>query len=532
MKLPQEIYVSEYIKITRDENDFFIETFKEGAKLPEVDKIISQYPFIHITSFSVLKNTIQNAPSGPSKFGESKERIAVEISPDKMKAYITLCLEDSEISNLNSKEFITEIIQKLKEHDVLFGIKQELLLSGVPNNEKILIAEGQPVVNGTDSIITLYQIRDSKPQIKEEESINFYDLNLINKVKAGDWLGERIEAQKGTPGKTVLGTPILPMEGKTYPLYYDKLTVEEVQEGGKTILRSKKNGAVYYLDKKVCISNHLEISGDVGFSTGNIDFDGNITINGIVCDNFSVVATKDIEILGSMGIGAVKEIISRQGSIYLKGGIAGKNRAVIKAQKDVFAKFVSEAVIESGEIVNIGFYSMNSNINAKEVVIESFDGQIIGGNIKAEAKIVSPIVGSTNEKRTQMLVTGFDRNVLKERSENIGNILEDLKNKLFKLKQELSIYESLPHSQLTPDKETKLRAIADAFKKTKDAIESLSQERILIARFLATHGEGEVAILKRVYPNTILEIKDKTKEIDKIIMAPTFYYLDGELREL
>jgi len=66
-----------------------------------------------------------------------------------------------------------------------------------------------------------------------------------------------------------------------------------------------------------------------------------VTIKGTVADGFSVVAVKDVEILGTIGIGSVKEVVSKEGSIYIKGGIAGKNKAVIKAKKDVYTKYIS-----------------------------------------------------------------------------------------------------------------------------------------------------------------------------------------------
>jgi len=35
--------------------------------------------------------------------------------------------------------------------------------------------------------------------------VDHYELNLINKVKTGDWLGERIDPTPGTAGKSVKG---------------------------------------------------------------------------------------------------------------------------------------------------------------------------------------------------------------------------------------------------------------------------------------------------------------------------------------
>jgi len=64
-----------------------------------------------------------------------------------------------------------------------------------------------------------------------------------------------------------------------------------------------------------CI-HHLEIDGDVDFKKGNINFDGFVTIKGTVADGFSVVAVKDVEILGTIGIGSVKKWSAKREHLY------------------------------------------------------------------------------------------------------------------------------------------------------------------------------------------------------------------------
>jgi len=81
-----------------------------------------------------------------------------------------------------------------------------------------------------------------------------------------------------------------------------------VVQNKKVVLYSKIDGAVHYDGNKISVSNHLEIDGDVDFKTGNIIFDGYVTIKGTVTDGFYVEATKDIEINSPLGLGNVKGI--------------------------------------------------------------------------------------------------------------------------------------------------------------------------------------------------------------------------------
>lgn len=524
------VLFNDYIEITREHNDYYIRSFKPGFKVEEFNKIIAEHPEIKITSFLAIKNAIIFAPKPRIKFGEVKQRISVEISSDELKAYIRLNIDRSEIESDNKVNLLKEIIQSLKDSGVVYGIKYESLLNSLCNDKPILAAEGIPPEDGRDSIIKMYKLKEAKPEIREDGKVDHYELNLINMVDVGDWLGERIDATPGIPGKSVKGTIIKANPGKNYPLQYDLRSVREEYDNGVTTLYSLKRGAVNYEGERISVSDHLEITGNVDFKTGNIDFDGYITVKGSVEDNFSVIASKDIEILGDYGVGSIREIISRDGNIYIKGGIAGKNKAFVRSKKDLYTKYVSDASIICDGSVHIGFYCINSNITAREVILDSPKGQIIGGTINAELKVVSSIMGSSSEKRTIIKVDGFDRNSLKERLEKLICDIERLKNEMIKVKQELSTYTEF--SKLNLELKSSYLSAQERFLKISSEIKDCENERKIIINALRTKGEGEVTILKKAYPGVALEIKRVIKDINNLTLATSFFYQDGNIVQL
>ncbi|MCX8128912.1 MAG: FapA family protein [Clostridia bacterium] len=524
------IFSSEHILITKRQDGFYIESFKSGMSVEQFNKLMSEHNEIRITSFIAIKNALVFAPKPAVKFGEIKERITVDISSDELKAYITLCVMETEIQSDKKALLAKEILKKLGENGVVFGVKHDVILNQLCNNKQILIAEGIPPVNGEDSIIKMYELREPKPEAKEDGNVDHYELNLINKVQAGEWLGERTDPTLGTPGKSVRGDTVMPMPGKKYPILFDKRSVREVYENGVTTLKALFDGAVFYEGERVGVSNHLEITGNVDFKTGNIDFEGFLTVKGSIEDNFSIAADQDVEVLGDYGVGSVREIVSREGSIYIKGGIAGKNKAVIKSQKDIYTKFVSDATIVCEGSVHIGFYCLNSNIVAKEVILDSPKGQIIGGNIEAEIKVVSSIIGSASEKRTVISVKGFDRNFLRDRLEKVISRAEVMKNDLNKCKQEIAIFSGA--QELTREQNSIYEHTKDRFFDLKKDLKHLEDEKKALVNYLKTHGEGEIAILKKAYPATVLEIKKIVKEINVVTTNTSYYVQDGELKEL
>lgn len=525
-----DIISNQYLKVTEQDDGLYLETFKKGYPIQDFIKFVSDNPEIKILSFTAVRNSLLNAPQPMLKFAEVKSRITVSTTDNDMKAYITLHISEAELKESNQSELVREILLKLRKSGVIYGIKTDAIFNKLTVGEPILIAEGIPPVNGTDSIIRMFELKEPRPEIRDDGKADFYELNLINKVNEGAWLGDRTEPTEGVSGKNVKGEIVKPIPGKRFPLFYDPETVREVFQDNVTTLYSRINGAVNFKGDKISVSNYLEITQDVGFNTGNIDFDGYLTVKGAIADNFSVAAKNDVEILGEFGVGSVKEIISRKGNVCIKGGIAGKNKAVVRSTKDIFTKFISDATIECDGSVHIGYYCMNSNIKAKQVIIESNKGKIIGGVIEAEQKVEAAYIGNVGEKRTQIIVHGFNRSEVKAELEKLQLNLEQAKANLAKAKQYFAIFSQ----DLAPDSNTftESEAARERYFEARDRVKHLELEIKALMKCFRVRGEGEVNITKRVYPNTMIEIKGLVEEIREEAIGNCFVYLDNDIRKL
>lgn len=525
-----DIIKNDYIRVSKDNDGVYLETYKKGYLIQDFNVIITNNPEIRITSFIAIRNALLNAPHPPVKFGVIDQRIVIEVTDNDMKAYVTLYVDEKELSGDNRANLIKEIIAKLRERGVIFGIKADALAGRLETRVPILVAEGIPPVNGTDSVVRMYEIREPRPELKEDGKVDHYELNLINKVKQGDWLGDRTDPTDGMPGKSVKGEVVHQLRGRRFPLFYDANTVTEVYEKGITTLYAKNAGAVHYNGDKVSVSNYLEISSDIDFNTGNIDFDGFITIKGAIADNFSVAARDDIEVLGEFGIGSVKEVVSRGGNILIKGGIAGKNKAVIKSTKDIYTKFISDATVICDGIVHVGFYCLNSNIIAKQVIVESAKGKIIGGIIEAEQKVEAAYIGNESEKRTQIIVKGFSRSKMKQELDDLQKALVKAKTDLAKTKQAFAVY---PDPIDSASKQYMgFESARDRYFNCKDEVRRLENQLRTLQKYFRVKGEGEVNILKKAYPNTMIRIKNETKELLRDSIASCFFMQDNELKEI
>lgn len=526
------IFNDEYLCITIENKDVFVETFKKGFPMEKLPVLLSQHPEIGLTSANTLRNSINMAPVKPQKIGELKEKIRLEVESAGMAATLTFNLPEEELStSFASREtLLHEINSLLSRNGIVYGINTKLLLGELVSGKPYIIARGTPAIDGTDAVVNMYELLETKPEIREDGRVNFYDLKLINRVKPGDWLGERTEPTDGTPGKTIKGETIKPVKGKTVALNYDKNSITEFSASDKTVLQSRLCGAVNYTSGKISVSNHLEINGDVGVSTGNIKFDGYLTIKGTINDGFSVEATRDIEINSDYGLGSIKSLISTHGSIFVKGGISSKELVAIRAAKNIYIKFADNVQINCGETAHIGYYCLNSSISAREVIFDASNGQAIGGHIKAEIHISVPIAGSEVERKTTLEVLGFNRQALIERLDDVFHCITLKKAEQQKLKQLTGNPGGSTAGQGSATEN--VNNVSDKLYLLKDEIKELEEERKSIAGYLKAKGDGEISITRRLFPNCTIIINSMTAEIPPETIAITFFLKDCEIKIL
>jgi len=526
------LYKNDYIAILREESKFYISSLSKGYSMEMFNEVLKSFPMIKVTSFMTIRNVIHNAPRGPEPFGEERERISLKVSDDKLKAYMTLYVYDEELKAENRLELVKEILSALTKEGIVYGINTKLLAGPLKSGVEYVIAEGIPPVNGTDAEIKMYELAELKPQVVDENNVNHYELNLINHVMAGDWLGERKDPTPGTPGKSVTGKVIPAIPGRNIPLLYDRKSVKEIYENGVTTLISRKNGAVYYKGDSIGVYDYLEIKGDIDFSTGNINFDGYMSVKGTVEDNFSVVASNDIEILGEYGVGAADKISSREGNIYIKGGIAGKNKAVVRCKKNLYVKFLSDITVECEGNVYVGFYCMNSNVRAKQLIVESPRGRIIGGKIDVDVKVSAAEIGNRSESRTYIRVRGFDRNELKMELDRTMQELEENKKEIIRIRQHLLVYSNVGVSNLSKEQMDSYEELRNSYAERKEMIKELEFKCKSINEYLRTPGEGAVIAETRIYPKVRIEIKNLCEEVSQPASMVTYYYKDREIKTM
>ena len=299
------------------------------------------------------------------------------------------------------------LYQALAAQGILYGVNTHLVDRWAMDREKylhlFLVATGKPAFDGANGNIV-----DSFPreavrslEVDEFDRVDYTALNLIHNVKQGQEICRLIKPTEGEPGRTVLDTEIPAKCGKSVPLPKGRNT--EISEDG-TLLIASIAGDVEFTGRSFQVKPVLEIPGNVDFSTGNINFLGDINIRGDVLSGFTVRAMGNIQVAGVVEAGSTVEA---GGDLVVVKGILGDGTTIIRAHRSIFSKYIENSTIYVREnlqtdcIINSQIYSDG------EVLVVSGRGTIIGGRIWAAKRINALTVGARSECRTSVMLGGL-----------------------------------------------------------------------------------------------------------------------------
>ncbi|MEK4229885.1 DUF342 domain-containing protein [Solibacillus sp. FSL H8-0538] len=507
------IFENKFLEVSEENGKVYIKTMQTGFLLKDFDSIIRLNPRIKLTNFAILKNVLSKVNENKTEIGEWLPTVALEISRDKMS--VSLFIHETAEYVRENKQEISEIVRKLLvENSINHGVLS-INLESIVTGKAMLIAQGTPPVKGEDAKITYLEIPERKPVIREDGKADYYDMSFIFEISEGDWLGEKIPLQQGTPGYNVHNDLVPAQPGRDGMLKYDKKSAYEVEENGKTILRSRIGGVLEHVQGMVSVNHHLPIAGDVGVETGNIDFAGSISIRGTVQVGYSVTAKGDISIEGAEGVSGAKLIKSLDGDVFIRGGIFGLGQTRVEAGGNIFVKHVNEANLVAGEDVHIGFYALGSHLKGHSILVDERKGKIIGGTAIAKSMIVTAISGNRLERRTELIINSMNKQeglvVIQDRAALLKSIHEDIVQLETQVNRMIPLVNNLTKQQIAAFEQTKQKLNRD-----KEVAITLDREIKQMMNDLRNAGKEEIHVTKEAYSGTYIQIGKKSTILSKM----------------
>ncbi|MEO0631282.1 MAG: FapA family protein, partial [Planctomycetota bacterium] len=187
---------------------------------------------------------------------------------------------------------------------------------------------------------------NDQPADEIEGDACHYQRTTIAAVTPGMRIGRVVSPTLGEDGVDVCGGCAPARDGAQSTIDVDRDTIELQDDGA---LFARVGGLLDTGDNCLRVSEDLVIHGDVDFSTGNVQFDGNITVERGIKDCFVVDSTRSTTVVGQ-----VEAATLRSGrDTILRRGMTGREKGEICAGRDVRTRFIDSATIAVGRDLHV-----------------------------------------------------------------------------------------------------------------------------------------------------------------------------------
>lgn len=320
------------------------------------------------------------------------------------------------------------LIKALREKQVKYGI-DDALLDALPERQDryfrlYIAARGKAAVQGKDGhIVDMFSRQPERKLVVDEfNRADYTAISSIQNAEEGDVICRIIAPTKGEGGKTVLGQELPTRDGR--PAAPPKGRNTALNDQGDALVATR-TGHVEFNGRAFQVRPVMDIDGNVDYSTGHINFLGDAHVHGDVCTGFTVRAMGNITVDGVVEAAEVEA----GGDLIMVKGAQGDNRAVLRASRSIFAKYLENCCVYAMEDLHSDCI-INCDVYCDGLVeVRSGRGTIIGGSIRAAHEVSAEVVGSRSECHTDVILGGlpcqeFDLEILVR---EIADLEEELK---------------------------------------------------------------------------------------------------------
>ena len=478
-----------------------------------------------------LNNAVEKADGTPviltnAKIMPEREAYRLTISEDEMTA--TGYFYPPSIGAQGESMTADEVIKDLHFQQITYGIQNETIEAFFKDRTyctEIVLAQGKPPRQGTDAVIEYFfeTERSAKPQMNEDGTVDFFNLDLISHCKEGDKLAQLTPEDTGEDGWNIYNKPVMPEPVKHLDLKFNKNCV--LSEDKLTVTAGVNGHVALVKGVEVAVSNVFTVEA-VDVATGNIDYDGSVVVKGNVEAGFTVKAIGDIEVKGSVA-GA---ILKAKGNVVLSRGISGMGKGEITAGGNVVSKFIEAATVKAKGNVSAESI-MRSTVHAgKEIFVDGRKGFIAGSQVAARERVTAKTLGSEMGAKT-LIEVGADP-TLKENVKKMQAQITEAEKKKEAIAGPLGNMLQLIKrgAQLKPEQQKYTQQLLMQNKILDQLIEKNTTAIEAAQKQMQDAKKAEVIVMETAYPGTTIGISDLSMEVKSPTKFTRFVIKEGEIR--
>lgn len=355
---------------------------------------------------------------------ESKPEFQLQISPDKMTAYLRIkpSYEGQAVS-------CDDVLAFLAQNQITYGICEDEIKSFCEAGKfylELICAKGEPCRDETDGYIECLfeKSRELKPKEREDGTVDFRELGLVKNIAKGEVLCRIIPPEPGKDGINIFNQTVPCLKGKLPHLPSGSNTI--VSEDGFSLL-ANTDGCVEFTKTAINVNDVFIVHGDVDGTSGNINALGSVIVQGDVREGFFVKAGKDVVVRGMVEGAAIEA----KGSISISKGMSGMGKGILRAGGDVVGKYFENATIFSQNDIYADVLMNCRAIAGNSIIMKGAKALILGGIYQAGNKIFAKTIGSPSHTATAVSISSQELTAMLAAHKNKADSTE-LEDKLSK----------------------------------------------------------------------------------------------------
>lgn len=439
---------------------------------------------------------------------QNKAAIRVKLAPDGSQA--VLVVPASLDRQLLSEELCHQALQEAGveyTREVAARVREVLRLCATSTQDvEAPVAKASPAVDGVDGRIEWLIGQSARGDDCEDKS--FYERSPYVMVRSGQIVGRVIPPTAGQDGRDVKGATIAAKTSRAVALKLD----ESILRNGRNELIAQTDGLLVRTADAARISQLLEVPGFVDFSSGNIRFDGDVTVKEGVRDSFVVRAKGSVEVRGLIESATIEcghDLVAYR-------GMAGREGGHVKVGGHLIARYLNNVQGQVQGDLRVEREVLNCSLSV-DGAVHVPNGSVIGGRIICGGAAEIGTLGSSAAVTTELVVERLPR--LEQVFDQLAQVVTQLTHRHSELLSEqrrLASQSSHP-SATVKERLTELlfeiRQVENALIKAQTGRESLAAT-IKAKRCVA------VTIHRELFEGAILTLRDRQFKVHKSCRGP------------
>lgn len=352
------------------------------------------------------------------------------------------------------------------------------------------------------------------PQADKAKPFSFYDCSAFTVVKAGQILGREIPATAGEDGRDLVGHAIKAKPGKPTPTKLDASLLRDAT--GRLI--AQIDGVLQRTPQLAKIDPILDIPGDIDFSTGNVEFKGDVIVRGGVRGGFAISAQGNVEVHGIIEAATIQ----CGGTLVAHGGIAGHERAKVTVGQHLFAKYLDNIASEIG-----GDFQVEREVINCELIVKGSvrmpHSSLIGGRLVVTGDVEIGTIGSGAGVITSVVFGSVP--LLETKQRDLDKQAADLALQLQLLRKEQQFLVGQQRA-LSPQQKERMTEVMFELDQEEKNLAKVQADKKEIGEAINQSRRVKFTVQRKLHQGARLTIRDQQYRIDADTAGPLSIGLD------